>query len=44
VCQAATTATRLAAKIVDETAFYLALGASNLMHVIDPDVIASRAA
>src|SRR5436309_144979 len=30
----------LAAKIVDETAFYLAVGASNLMHVIDPQVIA----
>ena len=29
----------LADKIVEETAFYLALGASNLMHTIDPDVV-----
>ena len=29
----------LAEKIVDETAFYLALGASNVMHTIDPNAI-----
>jgi len=40
VFKAANDGDTLAAKIVDETAFYLALGASNLMHVIDPDVIA----
>jgi glucokinase len=29
----------LANKIVEETAFYLAIGANNLMHTIDPDVV-----
>jgi len=29
----------VAEKIVEETAFYLAVGAINLMHVIDPDMI-----
>jgi glucokinase len=29
----------LASKIVDETAYYLAIGAANLMHIIDPDII-----
>ena len=29
----------LAKKIVDETAYYLAVGAMNLMHIIDPDMI-----
>jgi glucokinase len=29
----------LAKKIVDETAYYLAVGAMNLMHIIDPDAI-----
>jgi len=29
----------LAEQIVDETAYYLALGASNVMHTIDPDAI-----
>ncbi len=29
----------LAHRIVDETAFYLALGTANAMHVIDPDVV-----
>jgi glucokinase len=29
----------LATKIVDETAFYLAVGAMNMMHIIDPDVV-----
>jgi glucokinase len=40
VFKAAADGDALATKIVDETAFYLAIGASNLMHVIDPDVIA----
>ncbi len=30
---------KLAARIVEETALYLAVGATNLMHVIDPDLI-----
>jgi glucokinase len=29
----------LAEKIVEETAFYLAVGAMNLMHAIDPDMV-----
>lgn len=29
----------LAQRIVDETAFYLAIGAVNLMHIIDPDIV-----
>jgi glucokinase len=29
----------LAKKIVDETAYYLAVGAMNLMHIIDPDAV-----
>ena len=29
----------MAAKIVEETAFYLAVGAMNLMHTIDPDMV-----
>jgi glucokinase len=29
----------LAAQIVEDTAFYLAVGAANLMHVIDPDMV-----
>jgi glucokinase len=29
----------LAIKIVDETAYYLAIGAMNLMHIIDPDAV-----
>lgn len=29
----------LAAKIVDETAFYLAIGCANVMHTIDPDMV-----
>ena len=29
----------LAGRIVEETALYLAIGAMNLMHVIDPDLI-----
>jgi glucokinase len=29
----------LAKKIVDETAYYLAVGAMNMMHIIDPDAV-----
>jgi glucokinase len=29
----------LAAQVVEETAYYLAVGAMNLMHIIDPDVV-----
>ncbi len=29
----------IASKIVDETAYYLAIGAMNMMHTIDPDMI-----
>jgi glucokinase len=29
----------LANKIVEDTAFYLAIGATNMMHIIDPDVV-----
>jgi glucokinase len=39
IFDAAATGDTLAAKIVDETAFYLALGAANLMHVIDPSMV-----
>jgi glucokinase len=30
----------LAAKIVEDTAFYLGVGAMNMMHMIDPDLVA----
>jgi glucokinase len=39
VFTAAAAGDALADRIVEETAFYLALGASNLMHTIDPDVV-----
>lgn len=39
VFDAAKAGDTLAVDIVDRTAFYLALGASNLMHVIDPEMI-----
>ena len=39
IFQAAEQRDALAEHIVDQTAFYLALGASNLMHVIDPEII-----
>ncbi len=39
VFDAATHGDALAAKIVEETAYYLAVGAMNLMHIIDPDVV-----
>jgi glucokinase len=39
VFQAAAAGDALSAKIVEETAFYLAVGATNLMHIIDPQVV-----
>jgi glucokinase len=39
IFQAAEQGDALAARIVDETAFYLALGAANTMHVINPDMV-----
>jgi len=40
IFDAAAAGDSLAVKIVDETAYYLALGAANAMHIIDPDMIA----
>ena len=37
VFQAAAGGDELAARVVDDTAFYLALGTANVMHVVDPD-------
>lgn len=39
VFDAAAAGDALAAKIVEETAFYLAVGTVNLMHVLDPEVV-----
>jgi glucokinase len=39
VFNAATAGDSLAGKIVEETAFYLAVGAMNMMHTIDPNVV-----
>ena len=39
VFRAADARDALAAKIVDETAFYLAVGAANAMHTVDPDCV-----
>jgi glucokinase len=39
IFDAAAAGDELAAKIVEDTAFYLAVGAMNLMHTIDPDMI-----
>ena len=39
VFAAADAGDELAGRIVEETALYLAIGAMNLMHVIDPDLI-----
>jgi glucokinase len=36
---AAASGDKLAAKIVDETAFYLAVGAANAMHTVDPECV-----
>jgi len=35
----AATSDKLAAKIVEQTAYYLGIGAMNLMHIIDPEMI-----
>jgi glucokinase len=39
IFDAATAGDALAAKIVEDTAYYLAVGAMNLMHTIDPDMV-----
>jgi glucokinase len=39
IFDAATAGDQLAAQIVEDTAYYLAIGAANLMHVIDPDIV-----
>lgn len=39
VFQAADQGDETAKKIIDDTAFYLAVGAMNIMHLIDPDMI-----
>jgi glucokinase len=40
VFDAAAEGDKLAVRLVEETAFYLAVGAMNMMHTIDPDMIA----
>ena len=39
IFEAATAGDSLAEKIVEKTAFYLAVGAMNMMHTIDPDMV-----
>jgi glucokinase len=39
VFQAAERGDEIAKKVVDDTAYYLAVGAMNMMHLIDPDMI-----
>lgn len=39
IFDAAANGDALAARIVEETAFYLAVGATNAMHIIDPDMV-----
>jgi glucokinase len=39
IFDAASAGDELASKIVEDTAFYLAVGATNLMHTIDPDMV-----
>jgi glucokinase len=39
IFDAAAAGDALAAKIVEETAFYLSVGAMNMMHTIDPDMV-----
>jgi glucokinase len=39
IFEAAASGDALADKIVEETAFFLAVGATNLMHTIDPDMV-----
>jgi len=40
VFEAADAGDALAQRIVDDTAFYLAVGATNMLHTIDPDMVA----
>jgi glucokinase len=39
IFEAAAAGDELAAKIVEDTAYYLAVGATNMMHTIDPNVV-----
>ena len=39
VFQAADQGDAIAMKVIDDTAYYLAVGATNMMHLIDPDMI-----
>jgi glucokinase len=39
VFEAADRGDEIAKKVVDDTAYYLAVGAMNLMHIIDPDMV-----
>ena len=39
IFNAAASVNAVAAKIVEETAYYLAVGATNAMHAIDPDMV-----
>jgi glucokinase len=39
VFQAADQGDEIAKKVVDDTAYYLAVGAMNMMHIVDPDMI-----
>jgi glucokinase len=39
IFDAAASGDTLAAKIVEETAYYLAVGSMNMMHIIDPDMV-----
>jgi glucokinase len=39
VFEAAAAGDALARRIIDETAYYLAVGATNMMHTIDPDMV-----
>ena len=39
VFEAADRGDEFAEKVVDDTAYYLAVGAMNLMHIIDPDMV-----
>ena len=40
IFDAAAAGDALAERIVEDTAFYLAVGAMNMMHIIDPDMVA----
>jgi glucokinase len=39
IFEAAAAGDRLAARIVEETAFYLSVAATNMMHIIDPEMV-----